>query len=108
MDGQRLKRLRKERNLTQQQLGEKIFVSKVSISGYESGERTPDTDNLGKLADFFEVTTDYLMGRTDDPQGNLNISFSRGKDQDMSEEELQEAIDIWKAIKRQRKDREGQ
>lgn len=68
MHGERLKKLRKDKKLTQTQLGEKINVTKVSISGYESGDRSPDTDNLRRLADFFGVTTDYLLGRSDDPE----------------------------------------
>ncbi|ASA96856.1 helix-turn-helix transcriptional regulator [Anoxybacillus flavithermus] len=67
MLGDRLKRLRLEKKLTQEELGKKINVTKVSISGYENGNRTPDTETLQKLADFFNVTTDYLLGRTDDP-----------------------------------------
>ena len=70
MLGTRLKALRNERKLTQKQLAEKINVTHVSISGYESGNRTPDTDTLQRIADFFEVSTDYLLGRTD----NLAIS----------------------------------
>ncbi|OAO79855.1 helix-turn-helix domain-containing protein [Anoxybacillus flavithermus] len=74
MLGDRLKRLRLEKKLTQEELGKKINVTKVSISGYENGNRTPDTETLQKLADFFNVTTDYLLGRTDDPNppGNDN------------------------------------
>lgn len=67
LKGERLKQLRKEKNLTQTELGNKINVTKVSISGYESGNRSPDTDTLQRLADFFEVSTDYLLGRTDTP-----------------------------------------
>lgn len=67
MDGKRLRKLRNEKKLTQSELGRIINVSKVSVSGYESGDRTPDTDNLGRLADFFEVSSDYLLGRTDNP-----------------------------------------
>lgn len=67
MNGERLKQLRKEKNLTQSELGQKINVTKVSISGYESGNRTPDTDTLQRIADFFEVSTDYLLGRTNTP-----------------------------------------
>ena len=67
MDGERLKRLRKEKKLTQTELGKIINVTKVSISGYESGDRTPDTDNLRRLSDFFGVSSDYLLGRTDNP-----------------------------------------
>lgn len=61
----RLKSLRKDKKLTQEQLGEKVNVSKVSISGYEKGTRNPDVDTLQKLADFFDVSTDFLLGRTD-------------------------------------------
>src|SRR5690625_3473491 len=67
MDGQRLRILRKQKRLTQEQLGKILHVSKVSISGYESGDRTPDTENLQKIADYFEVSVDYLLGRTDNP-----------------------------------------
>lgn len=62
----RLKYLRTRHKLTQEQLGQKINVTKVSISGYESGNRTPDTETLQKIADIFEVSVDYLLGRTDD------------------------------------------
>lgn len=65
--GKRLKRLRKDKKLTQEQLGRKINVTKVSISGYENGNRSPDTETLQKIADFFDVTTDYLLGRSDNP-----------------------------------------
>jgi len=67
MDGKRLRRLRNDKKLTQTELGNIINVTKVSISDYESGDRTPDTDNLRRLADFFGVTSDYLLGRTDSP-----------------------------------------
>ncbi len=68
MDGKRLKKLRTDKKLTQAELGKIINVTKVSISGYESGGRTPDTDNLKRLADYFGVTSDYLLGRSDDPE----------------------------------------
>ncbi|MGM0341635.1 helix-turn-helix domain-containing protein [Enterococcus sp. AZ007] len=61
--GSRLKELRAAKKITQQQLGDQIHVSKVSISGYERGERSPDRETLTSLADFFEVSTDYLLGR---------------------------------------------
>lgn len=66
MLGYRLKKLRLERKLTQEALGEKVNVTKVSISGYENGNRNPDTETLQRLADFFGVSTDYLLGRTDE------------------------------------------
>lgn len=65
MIGERLKQLRKEHKLTQTDLGNKINVTKVSISGYENGNRSPDTETLTRLADYFDVSTDYLLGRSD-------------------------------------------
>lgn len=62
---ERLKQLRSEHKLTQEQLGKKINVTKVSISGYENGNRTPDMETLQNLADVFDVSIDYLLGRSD-------------------------------------------
>ncbi|MDQ0252886.1 transcriptional regulator with XRE-family HTH domain [Evansella vedderi] len=63
----RIKRLRHKQRLTQQDLGQKINVSKVAISCYETGKRTPDTDTLKKLAEVFHVSIDYLLGASDLP-----------------------------------------
>ncbi|GAF65234.1 putative transcriptional regulator [Bacillus sp. TS-2] len=75
----RLKSLRKNSELTQEGLGKLIDVSKVSISGYENGNRSPDTETLKKLADTFNVSIDFLLGRTDNPDGVVNIHFDGGK-----------------------------
>lgn len=66
--GERLKKLRTSKRLTQEELGKIVHVSKVSISGYERGERSPDRETLTDLADYFEVSTDYLLARTDNKQ----------------------------------------
>lgn len=66
--GERIKKLRKQRKITQEELGKKVNVTKVSISGYENGNRTPDTETLQKIADYFGVSTDYLLGRTDEKE----------------------------------------
>jgi transcriptional regulator with XRE-family HTH domain len=60
----RLKALRIEHKLTQEELGTKINVSKVSVSGYESGNRSPDMDTMLRIADVFDVSIDYLMDRS--------------------------------------------
>lgn len=61
--GYRLKKLRKEKNLSQSELGNVLGVSKVSISGYEKGTRVPSIENLLILLDFFNVSADFLLGR---------------------------------------------
>jgi transcriptional regulator with XRE-family HTH domain len=63
----RLRALRKGLNLTAKELGAKFNLAESTISGYETGARKPDTETLEKFADFFGVSTDYLLGRTDDP-----------------------------------------
>jgi len=61
----RLKELREYRELTQSQLAERLDIGRASVSNYENGDRVPDADVLTKFADFFGVTTDYLLGRSE-------------------------------------------
>lgn len=62
MFGKRISDLRKERGLTQLDLAQKIGVTRSAISLYEIEKREPDTETLLKMADFFGVSTDYLLG----------------------------------------------
>lgn len=68
--GERLRLLRKSKGLTQIALQMKIGVEQALLSKYESGERVPPTETLVKLADFYEVSVDYLLCRTDNPAIN--------------------------------------
>ena len=63
--GYRLRELRKERHLSQHALGEMVGACNQSVSFWETGSREPDLDTLKKLAVFFEVSTDYLLGLTE-------------------------------------------
>jgi len=63
----RLKELRKSRGMTQQRLAIELCMNQNSISRYESGEREADYKTLILLADYFGVSIDYLLERTDDP-----------------------------------------
>ena len=67
----RLKELRKERNVSQQALGEIVGFSQQSINKYENNNIEPDISTLIKLADYFDVSVDYLIGRT-----NVRITYS--------------------------------
>lgn len=60
--GDRIKKLRKEKGLTQEQLGKLVNVTKVSICGYEKGERIPTLDTLMDLANVLKVEVNYLLG----------------------------------------------
>lgn len=61
----RLKELRSSRKLSQLDLAREIGVSQRAVSYYELGEDIPTLDVLIKIADFFDVTLDYLVGRRD-------------------------------------------
>ncbi|RCW56565.1 MULTISPECIES: HD domain-containing phosphohydrolase [Halanaerobium] len=61
----RLKKLRKEDSLSQADLGEKLGYARTTIANYEQATRFPSIDTLFSIADFFEVSLDYLLGRTE-------------------------------------------
>ena len=65
--GAHLKELRKTKRITQKQLALGIGASERGIQQYELGERKPTYDMLIALADYFDVSLDYLVGRSDDP-----------------------------------------
>lgn len=61
----RLQQLRKQKNLSQLQLAMALNMNQNSISRYETGEREADYKTLILLANYFDVSIDYLLGRTD-------------------------------------------
>ena len=66
----RLKELRKTRNISQLKLALDLNMNQNSISRYENCEREADYETLIKFAEYFDVSLDYLLGRTDNPQIN--------------------------------------
>lgn len=64
----RLRLLRTNCDITQEELGKILGVRKATISQYESETRKPDTDMLRRIADYFGTSIDYLVGRTDNPR----------------------------------------
>ena len=66
----RLKELRKKRGISQLRLAIELGMNQNSISRYESGEREADYRTLIRLADYFNVSIDYLLERTDNPTVN--------------------------------------
>ena len=61
----RIRDLREDRDLTQKQVAQELGMSQTGYSKYETGENDIPTAILIKLADFYQTTTDYLLGRTD-------------------------------------------
>ena len=65
--GERIKALREIQKLNREQLAAKLGLSYWAISKYEKNERQPDYKTLIIIADYFKVSTDYLLGRIDEP-----------------------------------------
>ncbi|HCJ41047.1 helix-turn-helix domain-containing protein [uncultured Ruminococcus sp.] len=63
----RLKELRKKKHITQLRLAMDLNMNQNTISRYETGEREADYKTLIMFADYFNVSVDYLLERTDDP-----------------------------------------
>ena len=112
--GYRIKYLRERNNISQIEFAKKIGVSNTVLSRYESGDRKPDYDTLQLIADFFDVSTDYLLGRT----GNASLTHQEKDEQEFQafindpelgvwykelpksdEEELRKLRTIWEMIK---------
>ena len=63
---ERLKHLRKEKGMSQTEVAKALNYGIIAIANYENGRMEPSLGDLCRLADFFDVRTDYLLGRTDD------------------------------------------
>ncbi len=77
----RLKELREKRKISQTRLAIELNMSQNSISRYESGVREADYKTLLAIADYFNVSLDYLFGRTDNPKINMEIKNARWDNQ---------------------------
>lgn len=76
----RLKELRLKKGLTQKELAQKLNMQNTAISKYELNQRKPDTETLLEISKFFNVSVDYLLGRTDkkelEPDINIPQEYS--------------------------------
>ena len=61
----RLKELRAEKNLSQNKLSELLGITRTTYANYEQGTREPSIEMIVKFCDFFDVSADYLIGRSD-------------------------------------------
>lgn len=94
----RLKSLRKDRRLTQKQLGELLFVDDTSISKYENEKAMPENELLQRIADFFSVSVDYLLCRDENPNTiSSPETLSKKEKLDIEKEALQMIENIDKA-----------
>ncbi len=75
----RLLELRMERGLTQRDVAKALFVSQGTYNNWENSRTQPSIDQLVAIADYFEVTIDYLLCHTDDYEKTENEKFSAKK-----------------------------
>jgi HTH-type transcriptional regulator, competence development regulator len=82
--GERLKHLREKKKQknpkwTQEYVADLVGVARPTYTAYERGTKQPQLETVNKLADLFEVSADYLLGRTDDPNGYKSETRSEDK-----------------------------
>ena len=99
MISQRIREIRLEKKISQKELAGKLFVSPQAVSKWERNEATPNPEAVAKMAEIFDVSADYLLGRTDQkdtpvPEGErivrdeeIRAAFFGGAD-DLTEEEM--------------------
>lgn len=81
MFSERLKTIRKERGLTQADLAKLIGIKKAAITRWESGSREPNFTRLVELCDALDVSSDYLLGRTETPPPGSDGARVNDKDE---------------------------
>lgn len=74
MLGNNIKELRKNKRMTQKDLAEAMRVSQQTVGAWETERAIPGADTLSDLADYFNVTTDYLLGRPDKKDDNTKTA----------------------------------
>lgn len=96
--GKRISSLRKKRGLNQEQLATELNVSPSTIAMWETNKRALKDESLTLLADFFNVSTDYLLGRTEDKEKGPTLVAAH-LDDDLTEEQLDEVKNFIDFIK---------
>lgn len=104
MLGDRIKLLREEKHLRQEELAKDLSVAPSTIGMYETNKRQPNNDLIIKLAKYFNVSTDYLLDKSDirNPEEQIKQEFEFAYHKEMeglSDEEIADALRFYKQIK---------
>lgn len=96
MNKNRLRSLREKKRLTQEEAAKRIGIARPTYANYEAGNREPDIETLIKIAEFYKVSLDYLVGRTDNP----NMTFTEQEriiydKLDLTDEEIMSQLDMY-------------
>ncbi|EAC2379306.1 helix-turn-helix domain-containing protein [Listeria monocytogenes] len=101
MFGDKLKMLRSKTNKTQEDIANILGVSRAAYSHIENGRNEPDMETIVKLANYFEVSTDYLLGRDEIDNSDLLAAHF---DDDLTEDERIEIEKYLKFIRSQKEE----
>ncbi|EOU1841398.1 helix-turn-helix transcriptional regulator [Clostridium perfringens] len=105
----RLKDLRSEKGVLQKDIAQFLKISTTAYGYYEQGKRSPDPETLNKLSDYFNVSTDYLLGKSDikesadqllkDKSTTIALHNSNGIDDELPDEARKEIEDFIEYVK---------
>jgi len=103
--GKNLRKLREERNITQKELAEHLGVTGRTIGYYESSDRFPPPETINRIADFFNVSIDWLFGRTNVriPIVKVTEKFNGNYEANSSENDLISLKELQEFINQKRK-----
>ncbi len=91
--GKRLKQARKNKGITQIDAANILGISNGTLSGYERNYRDPDTETLNKMANLYEVSNDWLLGKSDNPERNNDIVLDDDIDPEL--QKFIEEVKVW-------------
>lgn len=94
MFGENIRELRELKGYTQQDLANKLNVSRSKVAMWETNKRDPGTDDLRELADIFDVTIDYLLGKSTDPKLSRKDELDIAKEIDKINESLENTNEL--------------
>lgn len=96
--GNRIKTLRRERGLTQEELGYRMEVGRSAVANWERGTRCPSPITMRKLAVFFNVSSDYLYGRTDERRNTVTSPTSEIDLSKLNIDGIKMLVEIYKLL----------
>jgi transcriptional regulator with XRE-family HTH domain len=105
----RLKKLRTDKNLTHQQMADFLGVTRQAYGNYENGKREPDFETVKRLADFFEVSVNYLLGSSNSPSPpspkTKKLYDAIYRAEELPEENIEQVADALEALIKHHKEK---
>ncbi len=93
--GHRIAQLRRARHLTQEEFSSKLGITRAALSHYENNRREPDYETIEAIAEYFQVSIDYILGRTNDPHSKLDPSIQLFQESlELADEQILEQFDL--------------